>query len=90
MFGGILIPPNMALHMKNAHIIHHHRDATQLVGFAWSYISNTDYLVVQCWVHASILALESTFLGKPQVHHFIKFFPSGWATHIRVSPIITL
>ena len=75
ILGGIIITVNMALHMNNAYINHCHMDTTWSVGLAWSHLSHPDYLVIQCWVYATILFLDSITTTGPCVHCFVKCFP---------------
>ena len=63
----ILITLTMALHMKNYHIRYYQVGATQSVGLAQSYFLHPDSLVIQCWVHATILLLPFNMFHKLSV-----------------------
>ena len=85
---GILIIFTMALHINNDYIRYCHIDITLSVSLAWSYFSNPEYLVIQSWVHTTSLFPDSITQTEACVHHFVRFFPWEWATHMRVLSIV--
>ena len=50
-------------------------NTTQLVVLAWIYLSPSDCLVFNCWIHATLLFPGSIAQTWPFIHHFVKLFP---------------
>ena len=46
----------MALAFNNNHITCYDMNAQWTTGFAQTYFANTDYMVVQGWIHATFLS----------------------------------
>ena len=66
--GTICIFHNMATVIHDAHIIHYHMDPAQLVVLVWCYFTHNNYLIVQCWIRATLLDLTIiTPVGAPHV-----------------------
>ena len=61
----------VALAFNDNHIIYYHMDLQWSTGLEWTYITNLDCLVVQCWVSATFYLL--TQLTKTEVHVYEVF-----------------
>ena len=78
---GILIAFNMILLMNDAHITYCHMNTFWSVGFAWSYFSYPDYLIVQYWIHAVILFPDSVTLQGMNIFILLKTCQGGGHMH---------
>ena len=54
-------------------------DALWSVGLVPTYFTHSDYLVVQCWDHATYLFPDTVKQLQPQTYWYVKF-SEGWGT----------
>ena len=65
----------MDLVIYDAHIIHYHMDPLWLVTVVWSYFTHPDYLVIHCWIWATLLhPTIITPLGTQSVWRYVWIF----------------
>ena len=88
--GSILFTLTVALHVDNDHIRYYHMHARWLVGLVQNYFFHPDYLIIQCWVHATLL-FTGSITQKLVLTIFFEFFPrEWWAACMRDSSLIAL
>ena len=79
----------MVLELNNDHIIHFHLNATLSMDLAQTYCVHPDYLVVQCWVHATYLSPDTVKQTSPQTFITLSSLWAGWTTHLFTACVIT-
>ena len=58
----------MGLAINDNHIIYFHVDAQCPIGLTWTYFTSPDYLVVQCWVHATSFHPDMINPTEPNIY----------------------
>ena len=65
----------MDLSIYDAHIIHCNMNPLQSVALGWSYFTHLDYLVICCWIWATLLhPTIITPAGAPNVWRYVQLF----------------
>ena len=74
----------MVLHMNDEHIVYFHMDTTQSVGLVQTYFSHPEFLIVQCWIHATFLFPDTATQTEPHAYCSVKFFPGVGYIHLGI------
>ena len=85
--GWLIITGSYGPGFDDNHIIFYHMDAQQSTGMAWTYFANPDYLVLQCWVHATFLSSDTINQTESHVYHYINFLRMWWVICLSASHI---
>ena len=72
--GNWLHQVTMALAFNNNNTIYYYIDAQQSIWLTKTYFASPDYLLVQDWIHATLLTPDAINLMEPPVYHYATFF----------------